>query len=258
MWFKIKSYLTFLIKSTNQHGVHSPFVYDLVTKCFYKKTVTSKITVFKKIRNTLYQNNQIITISDFGKGSKIFKNNERKVCDIAKIAGISNKKALLLIRIVEYFNFSNILEIGTSVGLGTSTLSIANPSSHITSLEGCENTSKIAQDIFQQYSLDNIKVVVGDFKETLPQVINKQQFDFIYFDGNHQKEPTLQYFEQCLKTAHNNSVFIFDDINWSKEMQETWLQIKQHPKVTVTIDTFHWGFVFFRKELKKQNFTIRC
>ncbi|MFD1292456.1 O-methyltransferase [Lutibacter holmesii] len=258
MWFKIKSYLTFLIKSTNQHGVHSPFVFNLVTKCFYKKTNPSKITSFKKIRSTLYKNNKVITVTDFGKGSKVFKNNKRKVTDIAKIAGINQKKGLLLIRFVSYFNFSNMLEIGTSVGLGTSTLSIANPSSKITSLEGCPNTAKIAQDLFHKYQLQNIQLVTGNFKDTLSSCIKNKQFDFIYFDGNHQKEPTLNYFEECLQAIHNDSVFIFDDINWSKEMNEAWCEIKKHPKVTVTIDTFFWGFVFFRKELKKQDFRIRC
>lgn len=258
MWFKIKSYLTFLKKSTNQHGVHSPFVYDLVTKCFYKKTTASKVTTFKKIKNTLYNNSTIIKITDFGKGSKVFKTNERKVADIAKVAGISNKKALLLIRFVTYFDFSHMLEIGTSVGLGTSTLSIANPTAQIKSLEGCKNTANVAQDIFNKYELKNIQLITGNFIVTLPKAIKNQQFDFIYFDGNHQKEATLSYFETCLSAVHNNSVFIFDDIYWSAEMLEAWECIKKHPKVTVTIDTYFWGIVFFRREQNKQNFTIRC
>ncbi|OED45204.1 hypothetical protein AB832_01485 [Flavobacteriaceae bacterium (ex Bugula neritina AB1)] len=37
MLFKIKTYIQFLLKATNQHGVHSPFVYTLVTKCFYDR-----------------------------------------------------------------------------------------------------------------------------------------------------------------------------------------------------------------------------
>lgn len=258
MWFKIKSYLTFLKKSTNQHGVHSPFVYSLVTNCFYKKTVPSKITTFKEIKNTLYNNSTIINITDFGKGSKVFKTNDRKVADIAKVAGISNKKALLLIRFVTYFDFSTVLEIGTSVGLGTSTLSIAKPSAQITSLEGCKNTANIAQDLFNKYQLKNIQLFTGNFNETLPKVLKNQQFDFIYFDGNHQKEATLNYFETCLNTVHNNSVFVFDDIYWSAEMLEVWEFIKNHPKVTVTIDTYFWGIIFFRREQQKQNFTIRC
>jgi len=32
-----KKYLLFLWKSTNQHGVHSPFVFRLVTQCFYRR-----------------------------------------------------------------------------------------------------------------------------------------------------------------------------------------------------------------------------
>lgn len=36
-FFKISYRLKFLINSTNQHGVHSPFVFDFVTKGLYSK-----------------------------------------------------------------------------------------------------------------------------------------------------------------------------------------------------------------------------
>lgn len=35
-------YLKFLLRSTNHHGVHSPFVYAYLTKCLYKKPRLSK------------------------------------------------------------------------------------------------------------------------------------------------------------------------------------------------------------------------
>ncbi len=82
-------------------------------------------------------------------------------------------------------------------------------------------------------------------------------FDLIYFDGNHQKSATLQYFESLLPTAHNDSVFIFDDIHLSEEMEDAWKEIKKHPKVQVTIDTFYLGLVFFRREQAKEHFKIR-
>ena len=257
MWFKIKLYINYLLKSTNQHGVHSPFVFKLITKCIYKKTSKLKFKKHQQIRTILTKNNKTITIKDFGKGSKVFKSNNRKVSDITRVAGISSKKAKLLINLLEYFKPLNILEIGTSAGLGTATMAIENPNSEITTLEGCPETSKIALSLFKEFNLNNIKLVEGQFENTLNSVVSKQQFDFIYIDGNHQQKATLEYFEQCLNAVHNNSFIIFDDINWSKEMHETWEIIKEHPKVTVTLDLYFWGIVFFRKEQTKQHFTIR-
>lgn len=81
--------------------------------------------------------------------------------------------------------------------------------------------------------------------------------DFVFFDGNHQYEPTLKYFNMCLDKVHSKSVFVFDDINWSEGMQRAWNEIKNHPKVTVTIDLFMMGLVFFDPDLSKQDFVLR-
>ncbi len=256
-WYKIRSFIAFLWSSTNRHGVHSPFVYDLVTKCFNTPTNLAKIRAFSKIQKSLYANHNRITITDYGKGSAIFKSNDRKVSDIAKIAGINKKKSALLLRLLDYFNPQNILEIGTSVGLGTSVLSIGNPEAKIVTLEGCKNTAEVATALFKTNQLKNIDLIVGNFDETLSTVLADKQYDLIYFDGNHQKQATLQYFKQCLETAHNNSMFIFDDIHWSPEMQQAWEEIKTHPKVTVTINTYFWGIIFFRTAQKKQHFIVR-
>lgn len=126
MFFKLQSYLQFLAKSTNQHGVHSPFVFDLITKCFYKKKTTKKSNLFKKYKLDLLKNKNTIKVTDFGAGSTIFSSDERQISKIAKVAGISNKRANLLIRLTEYFQPENCLEIGTSLGLATSSMAIGN------------------------------------------------------------------------------------------------------------------------------------
>lgn len=257
MIFQIISYIKFLLKSTNQHGVHSPFVYNLVTKCFYIKTYTQKSNLSNKYINKLRNNNTTISVTDFGKGSQVFKSNERKVSKIAKVAGMSRKKAALMIRLVEYFKPKKILEIGTSLGIGTYNMHLGNENATIKSLEGCKETAKIAISELKDLKAKNIDIEIGDFKTTLPKSLNNNNFDLIYFDGNHQKKATLDYFNQCLKAINNETVFIFDDIHWSKEMKEAWNIIKNHPKVTVSIDIFFWGIIFFRKEQVKEHFTIR-
>lgn len=263
----IKSYLKFLYNSKNKHGVHSPFVFNLVTKCFYDKKQYPEYAVLKKYRKSLLSNKNFIEVTDFGAGSKVFKSNKRQVSKIAQTAGISQKRAKLLFRITNYFQPTSILEIGTSLGLATSALSLgtraegerseANSKAKITSLEGCTNTLAVAKNQFEKFQLNNIEPIQTEFSKYLKTATGNCDWKLIYFDGNHSKQATLDYFEMLLPTVTNETVWIFDDIHWSTNMEEAWKTIQQHPKVSVTIDTFQWGIVFFRVEQKKEHFIIR-
>jgi len=267
MFFQIKSYLKFLWKSKNEHAVHSPFVFSLITKCFYDtkskpdpsgSEQAKQYEVLKEYRNSLLENKTIIEVTDFGAGSKVFKSNTRQISKIAKTAGISRKRAELLFRIVNYFQPNNILEIGTSLGLATSALALGNTKAKITTLEGCPNTVNQCQLQLQKFNINNVELVLTEFS-TYFSTSNcpLPTSHLIYFDGNHSKNATLEYFELLLPTICNETLWIFDDIHWSLEMEEAWEVIKNHPKVTVTIDTFQWGLVFFRKEQEKEHFVIR-
>ncbi len=258
MLHSIKSYIQFLWKSKNEHGVHSPFVFDLVTKCFYDKKSKPEYAVLKSYRKSLLENKITIEVTDFGAGSRVFKSNTRAINQIAKTAGITEKRAELLFRITNYFQPENVLEIGTSLGLATSVLSLGNPKAKITTLEGCANTMSIAKNQLLLQNLKNIEFVATEFStylKTQQPTTNNQQL--IYFDGNHSKQATLAYFELLLPTVSNETVWIFDDIHWSEDMEEAWETIKNHEKVTVTIDTFQWGIVFFRIEQEREHFVIR-
>jgi predicted O-methyltransferase YrrM len=256
MLYQIKSYLKFLSKSTNQHGVHSPFVYQLITKCFYNKSNYDAYAQLKTYKKELLNNHNTIAVTDLGAGSQNMKSNFRIISQIAKNSGTTHSRTKLLFRLANYFQFNSILELGTSLGIATHALSLGHLEAKITTIEGCPNISKFSEDNFKQFSLKNIDVLNGNFSDII-ETLKHNTYDLIFFDGNHQKEATLQYFETLLQTTHNDSVFIFDDIHWSEDMTEAWETIIQHPKVIVSIDTFFWGFVFFRKEQNKEHFTIR-
>lgn len=256
MFYQIIQYLKFLLRSTNQHGVHSPFVYNLITECFYDKTAYKDYADILNYRKSLLKNKSKIKITDLGAGSHITKQNERRISEIAKNAGSTPNSAKLLYRLTNYFKPDSILELGTSLGIATHAMCLGNPNSFITTVEGCPNISGFTKNNLKSQPLNNINQITGNFYDVTKKLASNT-YDLVFFDGNHQKEPTLNYFETLLQTTHNDSVFIFDDIHWSKGMTQAWETIKQHPKVTVTIDTFFWGFVFFRKEQVKEHFTIR-
>lgn len=254
--YQIKQYIKFLLKSTNQHGIHSPFVYNLVTKCFYDKTKYNAYKHILNYRKALLKNKTIITVTDLGSGSQMLKKNERSIFQMAKNAGTTYKKAKLLYRLANYFKCENILELGTSLGIATHAISLGYPKATITTIEGCPSISKFTKTNFKKHKLQSINVITDDFNNVIKDLTSKT-FNLVFFNGNHQKEATLQYFNTLLQCATNDSVFIFDDIYWSKDMTEAWETIKQHPKVTVTIDAFFLGFVFFRKEQAKEHFIVR-
>jgi predicted O-methyltransferase YrrM len=261
MLFQIKSYLKFLWNSKNEHAVHSPFVFNLLTKCFYDKKTKPEYAILSAYRKSFLQNKNTIEVTDFGAGSRVFKSNTRQISKIAKTAGISPKRAELLFRITAYFKPDNILEIGTSLGLATSALALGNPKATVTTLEGCPETAKEAQLQLQKFNCANVKSVVTEFEsyfKSLQLGLKTKNYDLIYFDGNHSKKATLDYFELLLPTISNDTVWIFDDIHWSSEMEEAWEIIKNHSKVKVTIDTYQWGLVFFRYEQEKEHFIIRA
>ncbi|OXA85029.1 O-methyltransferase [Flavobacterium hercynium] len=262
MLFQIKSYLKFLWNSKNEHAVHSPFVFNLLTKCFYDKKSKPEYSILKKYRQSLLENKNFIEVTDFGAGSRVFKSNTRQISKIAKTAGISPKRAELLFRVTNYFQPATILEIGTSLGLATSALALGNTNAKVITLEGCPQTANQCQLQLEKFNLDNVNAVTTEFESYLENIqlnlkTETENFDLIYFDGNHSKKATLAYFDLLLPTITNDTTWIFDDIHWSPEMEETWEIIKNHPKVKVTIDTFQWGFVFFRREQEKEHFIIR-
>ncbi|WP_295829646.1 class I SAM-dependent methyltransferase [uncultured Winogradskyella sp.] len=253
---QIIAYIKFLLKSTNEHGVHSPFVYNFITKCLYDKKKYNNYDDLKAYRSQLLNSKESLEITDFGAGSKRMSNSKRRVSKMVKISSSSFKDTQLLFRISQYFKFKNTLELGTSLGVGTQALALGHSKNKITTVEGCHNTFQFSEKNLKALHLSNIICNNSDFRSAISQ-LHQESFDCIYFDGHHNKEATLAYFNLLISKAHNNSVFIFDDIYWSRDMTQAWETILKDPRVIISIDCFILGFIFFRKEQPKQHFRIR-
>ncbi len=262
-------YLQYLLKARTLHGTHSPFVYSLLEEVIYDTRHYYVFDEIETLRENLLRDERTINIKDFGAGSKINSSPKRKIKDIARNSAKADKYGQLLFRLIQKFKPETLLELGTSLGISTIYQAAAAPKSKTLTLEGCPETAAVAKENFGKMKLNNIEIIVGNFDETLPAVLGNPAtpfplgragdglLDYVFFDGNHRKAPTLAYFSQCLTKAHNDSVFVFDDIHWSEEMEEAWEEIKADAAVTVTIDLFFIGMVFFRKEQVKENFLIR-
>ncbi|MGF7042752.1 O-methyltransferase [Mucilaginibacter lappiensis] len=254
----VKDYLLHRLKAKNRHGLHSPFVYKLVDSVIYDYTDSKVYQEIENIRKKLLVDNRVITITDLGAGSHLNNKRQKQVKRIAANALKQPKLAQLLYRLAAHFKPRNIIELGTCLGITTLYLQKAAPDAHVYTMEGCPQTAGVAKETFKQAGLDAVELITGNFDDNLPGVINNlDQLDFIFVDGNHQKDATLKYFEWCLPKVHEDTLLIFDDIYWSEGMKEAWAQIKAHPQVTVTVDLFWIGLVFFKSGRVKEDFLIR-
>lgn len=211
-----------------------------------------------EVRRTLFRSKELLKVTDYGAGPGKKMLQQRRIADIAASSSRRKKWSLLHYNLVRHFTPATILELGTSFGFTTALLAMAAPEATVVTLEGCHTTADIAAETFKQLGLTNIRQVTGTFDMTLGPVLEEfQTFDYIFFDGNHRKIPTLNYFLQTLPHKGEKAIFVFDDIRWSEQMNEAWKEICLHPDISLSLDLYSLGILFFDRNLPRQHFYLR-
>jgi predicted O-methyltransferase YrrM len=248
-------YIKYITRAKGRHGTHSPFVYDFVNKCLNTKIDKIFLKERKKIFKKLRSDNSIINISDFGVGSKKM-GNSRKVSTIFKNSSSKGKYSLLLYRLSNHYKKLNILEFGTSLGIGSIHLSKGNHETKVTTVEACNNTLDIAIKNFNDLNLTNIITINSTFNDYIKHY-STEKFDLIFIDGHHDGDALLDYLEKLKALSHEETIFILDDIRWSKSMLKAWNIIQKDEYYHLTMDLFRIGIISPRNQQFKEHFTIR-
>jgi predicted O-methyltransferase YrrM len=264
MYSKIQlsvKWLRYLLLASNSrgHGIHSPFVYELVREVLSDKRNYYAYGKIESVRAELLLDQKILPVDDFGAGSILHTQREKKISEIAARSLSSKKFGRLLFRLANFYRARQIIELGSSLGISASYLASAGAGSRVITLEGSPAIASVAVETFKKLELNNIVLATGRFEETIGKVIPAiPKADLVFLDGNHRKKPVLEYFEHFLENISPASLVIVHDIHWSAEMEEAWAIIRNHPRVKMTIDIFSAGLIFFREEFQvKQHFTIR-
>ena len=255
MLTKALQYLRFVFKGVTKYNIHSPFVHSFIQNIIDDKQQYYNYLPIEQLREVLLNQKQKLELKDFGAGSNFHQSKEVSLSKLAKYVQSSKHKGQLLFRISNYFQPDKILELGTSLGLSTAYLAVANKKTKVVTVEADSNVASIAKNNFARLKLSNVKVIVNQFENVLED-LSKDFFELVFFDGNHTKAATLKYFNWAKKNTSDTSIFIFDDIYWSKEMNEAWNIICDDSKVSLSIDLFSIGIVFFIPKNQKEHFKL--
>lgn len=240
------------------HGIHSPYVYKLISETFRNKTDNEIVFTIENIRKCNLSDKRKIDVVDLGAGSSRMKTNSRRVSDIARFSSVPRKYGILLYNMAARFGKSGIVELGTSLGISTMYLAAGSPGSTVTTVEGCPQCTDIARENFGKAKLSNIDLINGSFDETLPDITGKvPKPGLVFIDGNHRKKPLLKYFGMLAENTADESVIIIDDINISAEMKSAWDEIKHYENISFTVDINRMGMVFYKKGVSHIDYIIR-
>ncbi|MCA6074858.1 O-methyltransferase [Fulvivirga sedimenti] len=235
-------FLRHWLLSTGRHSLHEPFIYDLYDRVICGKERPASFPLIEEIRQG-YTSEQHIKLPTFG---AISHQSDRSLRQIARDGSTTPQIACVINRLISERKYRNVLELGTSLGLTTLYLS-DNPDVQVTTMEANPDLIRLALENFKKINRENISLIRGNIDDTLDQALKTMgHVDLAYIDANHRFSPTIDYFNKILHYVNEESIVILDDIHWSVEMSAAWNEIRQHDSVTMTIDFYRMGWVFFR------------
>ena len=242
----------------NGHGIHSPFVYDLVRNVIFNKEGREVPEKLREYHRALKVNQEVIKICNLGAGSRITDSMVRKVSSVVRKSSVSQRQGALLFRIAKWYRPLSVIELGTGLGISTSYFAAGAEKAVITTIEGCPGKHHFAQQNTSIYQSGGLEFLLGDFDLYFTDlVVNAENHSIFFIDGDHRYDPTLEKVGMILEQESiTETMVILDDIYWSGGMEKAWMELINHPRVDISLDLFNVGILIRRPEISRQHFRI--
>jgi predicted O-methyltransferase YrrM len=261
-FFQIGGFLRFFRNAVTKYQLHSSFVFDLACAVVEDKRWFYAFRDVEGVRQKMLTSDVALnlTANESGTGAQpSLESRHQSVQSLARDNRISAKGGQLLFRLTNHLQPKTMLELGTSLGVGTMYLASAAREARFISLEVNSGMAAIARINLELLGLDKKqRVIEGDLERNFQIALQElKQPDLIFFNACDSPEKTLRCFEASLAFSHLKTAFVFSQPHYSKDMLEAWTQIKAHPRVTLTLDFFELSLVFIDPDFReRQHFNI--
>ncbi|HKK88227.1 MAG TPA: class I SAM-dependent methyltransferase [Saprospiraceae bacterium] len=253
-------FMVFYWRAKNRYRIHHDKIYDFCLQILDDQRRFYLFGDVRTWREELSLSREMLEWTDYGAGSQSVygSGSIRSVRAVYQSSSSPEFKGKWLARLVWWWEAENILELGTCLGVGSSYLAGARKKASYTGIEGSERLSNYTRKALRQVGAYEAQVINGRFEKVLPELLEKEDFDLVFIDGNHTKKATLIYDNMLREKIGGRCLLIFDDIYWNSEMKEAWKQIQQKSGNDLCIDLFFVGLVFINSSmlLKPRQFSL--
>ncbi len=258
--YTTSQYLAHLFRSKRWDSFHSPFLFSLFTYCSDRRISHPLFESIERKRRELIQSREVIQRHDFGAGSSYHQvQHTSSISRIARRALSLPFQCRFLYRLVDFSKARQIVEFGTSLGISSAYLGINSPTLRVDTVEGDSEVANVAQKVFDQLRLDNVHLHNMTFDSFIAKGLSEdRRIDLLFLDGHHTSAALLKYYHALKPCMSDQTIIMVDDIYWSADMTDGWKKLTVLPEVTQSVDCFHFGLLFFKKDfLNRENHCIR-
>ncbi len=234
------------------YDIHAPLAFAFAGQVLEDQRHFYAYDNIDRLRTRYAADETTVRLHDAGAGSQVGHSPVRTVRAIAASSATPIRFGRYLTNLVDWRGATRVLELGTNLGIGTCYLAAGMPSDgRLVTIDADAGLAAFAKNaLAQTIPYVDASVEIGTFDDCLPRVLAELgEVDVAFIDGNHAEEPTKRYYDQLFARCHEGSVLIFDDIHWSAGMERAWAYIRSRPEVTLSIDLYRWGVVFFEPGL---------
>lgn len=237
-------------------GVHSPFVYHLITRVIGEKCPYYAFEEIELVRRQFYYREQCFPWVS-RRGRKAGETRERPVGEIMGREAIRPKQGALLFRLANYFQPDYILQIGASAGLATLYLTAYSRQTACVVLERVPTLAPVAREVWEKGARAAIDLRVGEYDVLLAEALaGLPRLDFVFFNRAEESDDRDSLFDACARKAHNDTVMVIAGIRANRTMRDFWRAVCLREEVTVTLDLYSMGIVLFNRKLHKRDYTV--
>lgn len=220
----ISSWIKYKIQCKNEYHIHSPFVYDFVVKVLNDKGSNADYDTILRVSKQLD-----------GKNHQSY---------------YRRKQSRLLYRIIRYFEPDSVVSFGKLSAINTTAVALG----HLQTRVYLEESDGFL-DTLNSMGVVNVSLIQpADFDS---EKFKKLNTGFVFFSESDFEDEEWDYLQDCMNYKTSESVFIFEGIHRTRDAEDAWERIKGNEDVSLTIDLYRIGLVFFRLGIEKQDFVLK-
>ena len=256
--FRILSALRWYGRAGTRYDIHSPYLSEFVREVYRDDRSFYAFGLIARIRKYWSEEKGQIRLQQLGAPSKTTSAQQRSAASLVRSSAIGSRSGRLLFRLALWLQPRRIVEFGTNAGISTLYLHLADTRTPLLTVEGNPDIAALARNTFARAQVSSsLCLFTNRFSDWLAEHRPSKQEKMLFFlDGDHRAAPTLNYVRRMLPVATPDSVFVIADIHWSAEMEDAWAELKQLPEVHASLDLYHFGLLFLRKELNGPHLTL--